>query len=97
MSFSGHVRIVITTHTMASDTHVGATAAQLAAEMPMPAYEISSTALARYGALVQSDQFSLESATKARHRGDHRQRGVSGTPVSQTVRVTPNPSRTDAS
>jgi hypothetical protein len=64
----------------------------------LPACKISSAVLARNRGFARSDEFSLESATKARHRGDHRRRDVSRhTPVSQPVRVAPKaPQSTDA-
>jgi hypothetical protein len=77
-----------------SDTHVGATWTRCALKMQMPGYKISSAVLALSRAFTRSDEFSLESTTKARHRGDHRRRSVSRhASLSQRVRVAPKPSR----
>jgi hypothetical protein len=56
--------------------------------------EISTSALALSRAFERSDEFSLESAAKARHRGDHRRRGASRhASLAQHVRVAPKSSR----
>jgi hypothetical protein len=56
--------------------------------------QISTSALALSRAFARAHEFSLESATKARHRGDHRRHGVSRhASLAQRVRAAPKPSR----